>query len=118
MKKILNKIIYKIVSIDYIYSLLWKTIIRLSFVLRDQRNKYEINRILDAKPSILRIFKDLLVLNGPFKGLKYPRLESFGSQIFPKLLGSYEIELAPVFDRIFKENYLKIIDVGCAEGKR
>lgn len=58
----------------------------------------------------------LEVINGPFKGLKYPSYDSFGSEIFPKLVGSYEDELHAIIEEIIQSGYQTIIDVGCAEG--
>ncbi|RYD24104.1 MAG: hypothetical protein EOP88_01570 [Verrucomicrobiaceae bacterium] len=62
------------------------------------------------------LFPDLTVLHGPFKGMRYPSLESFGSTLFPKLLGSYEHELAPAIRKITQTPYTAIVDIGCAEG--
>lgn len=60
----------------------------------------------------------LTVRNGNFAGMKYPSLTAIGSTLFPKLLGSYEQELAPVWRRIFAraDSYTEVIDIGCAEG--
>ena len=57
-----------------------------------------------------------VVQGGPFKGMKYPGYRSYGSSIFPKVLGSYERELHPVIEKMFERGYKQIIDVGCAEG--
>jgi len=65
---------------------------------------------------IKRIKNDLVVLNGPFSGMKYPSLKSFGSVIFPKLLGSYEKEIEVFINYIKNQDYKNIIDIGCAEG--
>src|SRR6185436_7862279 len=43
--------------------------------------------------EIKRLTPDLVVLEGPFKGLKYPFVRSVGSTCTPKLLGTYEAEL-------------------------
>jgi precorrin-6B methylase 2 len=59
---------------------------------------------------------DLVVKHGPFRGLKYAGAISFGSALFPKLLGSYEHELKPILEEICEKPYSTIIDVGCAEG--
>jgi hypothetical protein len=64
----------------------------------------------------ISLFSDLIVLNGPFKGLVYPQYESVGSVIAPKLLGSYEMELHPIIDEVIKKNYDSVVDIGCAEG--
>ena len=62
------------------------------------------------------MFPDLVVKNGPFSGMKYPKLESAGSAFLPKLLGSYEKELEPIFNKIIQDDFTDIIDTGCAEG--
>lgn len=62
------------------------------------------------------IFPDLVVKNGPFKGMKYPDFVARGSSIFPKLLGSYEGELDGLLNELLKKSYSEVIDVGCAEG--
>lgn len=60
--------------------------------------------------------KDLCVKHGPFKGMRYPRPESVGSSILPKLLGSYEQEIAPLMERLCCEQFSEVVDIGCAEG--
>lgn len=62
------------------------------------------------------LFNSLKVLNGPFKGMKYPKADSYGSAIFPKLLGSYEMELWNCIEKAKLQDYSEIINVGCAEG--
>lgn len=66
--------------------------------------------------EIMGVLENPIVLNGPFKGLIYPNFKSFGSAIFPKILGSYESEITPIWNKIIKINYEYIIDVGAAEG--
>lgn len=58
----------------------------------------------------------LVVLGGPFKGLKYKNSESYGSALTPKFLGTYENELVELVEIINKTDYQVLIDVGCAEG--
>ncbi len=72
----------------------------------------------DARLRQLRsdLFPDPTVAGGPFKGLKYQQAQSFGSALLPKLLGSYESELHPVFEEMFANDYATIVDIGCAEG--
>lgn len=69
-----------------------------------------------AEKRLKNYFADKIVRNGFFKGLKYPDFNSFGSSIFPKLLGSYEIELLPFLDRVRENKYSFVIDIGCGEG--
>ena len=63
-----------------------------------------------------KILSGLTVLNGPFKGMKYPYLKSAGSSIFPKIIGSYEKELSEIIAAILQQDYETIVDIGCAEG--
>lgn len=62
------------------------------------------------------LFAGRTVLYGPFAGLKYPALRSFGSTLYPKLLGSYEHELHPTLEVILRRPYNAVVDIGCAEG--
>jgi hypothetical protein len=71
---------------------------------------YRNNKVLDE------IFSDHVVRNGCFKGMQYPDFKSYGSSIYPKLLGYYEPELFNVFETICKTKYSEIIDIGSADG--
>jgi hypothetical protein len=68
------------------------------------------------RPCLAEKFPDLTVKNGPFRGLRYPAAAASGSSLLPKLLGSYEMELAPVWERILQKQYTEIVDIGSAEG--
>jgi len=58
----------------------------------------------------------LAVLNGPFKGISYVEI-ACGSQLLPKLVGSYEEPIHRWIYHILEEaEYSFIFDVGCAEG--
>ena len=57
----------------------------------------------------------LVVLDGPFVGMRYVP-QAAGSSLLPKLLGCYEAELHPTLASIFNFNYKRVVDVGCAEG--
>jgi hypothetical protein len=65
---------------------------------------------------VAELFPDLTVASGPFKGLRYPSSQTFGSVLFPKLLGSYESELHPVLFELLGNGYNTVIDIGCGEG--
>jgi hypothetical protein len=56
------------------------------------------------------------VLNGIFKGLRYPDLEASGSALWPKLLGSYELEIQELLEKLCQKKYKNIYNIGCAEG--
>jgi len=72
--------------------------------------------VLGSPEFIRRSFPDLTVRNGPFKGMQYPSSKASGSALLPKLLGSYESELHPLFAKILANTYTDIVDIGCAEG--
>src|SRR5262249_41824323 len=55
------------------------------------------------------------VLSGPFAGLRYLNETVWGS-IEPKWLGTYELELHSIIERILRTGYDTIIDIGSAEG--
>lgn len=56
-----------------------------------------------------------VVAAGPFKGMHYVEW-AVGSAVSPKLIGSYEEELAASIEDAIKQGYERIIDIGCAEG--
>jgi len=59
----------------------------------------------------------LVVQAGPFAGMRMVDFSTRGDgDIAPKLLGTYEAELHPAFERFAGRRYDAIIDVGCAEG--
>lgn len=55
------------------------------------------------------------VLGGPFRGMRYVT-QAHSSQLGPKLLGTYEIELVDTIESILAMTSLDIVDVGAAEG--
>jgi hypothetical protein len=56
-----------------------------------------------------------VVLNGPFKGMKYIH-KSSGSALLPKVLGSYEEPIQGWVSEVLSYGYESILDIGCAEG--
>jgi len=77
------------------------------------------NLMLSAKEWLLinRLIagKGLVVQNGPFAGMRYVSQSHFGN-LLPKLLGSYEAELAGVWRQCARRGYQRIVNVGCGEG--
>ncbi len=55
------------------------------------------------------------VLSGPFRGLRYVAM-AVGSAYHPKLLGTYEREIAHWFEQLLVGPARSFIDVGAAEG--
>ena len=55
------------------------------------------------------------VLAGPFAGMCYVD-RSFGSAYWPKVLGSYELELAPSLEALLQRPFRTVLVAGAAEG--
>ena len=66
--------------------------------------------------AIACLFDDLAVRNGVFKGLRYPGRETVCSVYVPKLIGSYEREIQPVFESLRDRDIRNVVNIGCAEG--
>lgn len=116
MKRALKNFIIGLLKIDWIGNLSKKISIA-AWQVAYQRQLIEKKKIEDKTGNtILNLFESKTVLNGPFKGLKYPELRSKSSSLYSKLLGSYEAELHPVFQNAINKQYEQIIDIGCAEG--
>ena len=113
-----------------IYHLLRKILYRLIWFL-EKKLKSDLylgnsRTIVDMQPEnsfsenysnfINSLKNNLVVKAGPFKGLKYPESISFGSSLYPKLIGSYEIELEKYMLDFIKKKYNNIYVLGCAEG--
>lgn len=65
-----------------------------------------------------RIYEMLLgdrVISGPFRGIRYAA-ESVGSEWGPKILGTYEKELAGIIEQICQTDYDVLVNPGAAEG--
>ncbi len=59
----------------------------------------------------------LQVRGGPLKGMFYlPGLEATSGDLVAKLVGAYEAELHPVFERWIASGATRVLDVGSAEG--
>lgn len=116
MSTLKSKIFQSLASNDIVWSLLKKPVY-WSDSVKHYRNIYTWQR--DIAPIVekgKKLFADLTVQNGPFKGMKYPDFIATCSSIFPKLLGSYEREIHPWIEDILNKSYSDVIDIGCAEG--
>ncbi len=90
---------------------------RSLFTESEQIKKYLLIRDMnDAMIKKMIGDRSIVVLNGPFKGMKYISSAN-GSQLIPKILGSYEEPIHFWINQILNDrSYTKILDVGCAEG--
>lgn len=71
--------------------------------------------IVSELRSVLGRDGDLRVLAGPFEGMRYAPA-SAGSELIPKLLGTYELELHAAVEGLIAAGCPTVVNVGCAEG--
>lgn len=90
-----------------------------------QSSRRRLNQLLRLLSSARReeVCRDVVqasgrvVSSGPFNGMKIGERTSWrDGDILPKLLGSYEVELAPLLEQLKRACFDLIIDVGSAEG--
>lgn len=56
------------------------------------------------------------VLEGPFRGMRYPEGSLVNRDGIPLIFGTYELELHPVIEEVASNRYDCIVDIGSAEG--
>ena len=78
---------------------------------RNALHRQKVNQSL----ACFRQNEDLVVLTGPFEGMKYIDTSNCSS-LLPKIIGTYEQPLIPYIKEAILKNYDYIYDVGCAEG--
>lgn len=65
--------------------------------------------------NIIRKKTSQNICSGPFAGLHYVQ-SSIGSAYYPKILGTYELELHPIIEELCKKSFHTIINIGAGEG--
>lgn len=81
--------------------------------IKEKKEKEKIKKILE---KLFFDKKELKILDGPFKGMKYIN-SSFGSVLLAKIIGTYEQPIQKFCKKIIKEErYKRILNVECAEG--
>jgi len=118
VKQSLSRGVASIAANDRIWSLLEHTLLQVTRRLEFERMMIRRLRGEAAdEADFRRVCPDSVVQRGAFAGMRYPTLRSLGSStIFPKLLGTYEDELAGIIEQICQTDYSEVIDVGCGEG--
>lgn len=121
MQEELKKIVAGLARNKLFWKVIGAPLFKLAYYLHQQNSLPKRLRAEELKQAtieklILSVTPDLIVLNGPFRGLEYPAMESFGSTMAPKLIGSYEYEISELIRRLTEEKYNTVIDIGCAEG--
>lgn len=117
----MNELIRKVIKLRPVWSILDITLgtssrIFSKFLNAKNFDDAEAHRDVTFQNKCCELFAEKTVLHGSFQGMKYPSLQAFGSGIYPKILGSYEQELADVISYITAQKYTSIVDIGCAEG--
>jgi len=109
LKKVLQKILWKI-----------EKMLKSELYMSNSRTKVDQKPEKELSAAYNNFIKNLTlnpkVKNGLFKGLVYPSDKSFGSSLYPKLIGSYELELEEDLNNLIKISYKNIFIIGCAEG--
>jgi hypothetical protein len=77
--------------------------------------KFYLKKILHLYLNLCILGTRKTVRSGPFKGMKYLQM-SIGSELMPKFLGTYELELYGTIEKICQKQFLNIVNVGAGEG--
>jgi hypothetical protein len=105
-----NALTWKLAHATVLRASRWLLWAEASQLAGDERGMRSIAELAD------HISPRRLVMHGPFRGMQYPHDEAAGSQLLPKLLGSYEIEISQLIEDACTRPVSSIVDVGCAEG--
>lgn len=111
-KKIVQKCLFNKWSL-----VIWKPFWYVAHRLQASKINFEQHpqqEALQAEAEL--IFKDKVVLHGPFKGLQFNTINSEASANYAKLLGSYEEEIHPFIQTVLQRNYETIINIGSDNG--
>jgi predicted O-methyltransferase YrrM len=114
VRQLIRALLRKLVHVDIVFSAVLLTARFAEFCIRQ---KYAPSAAASGsiEQFISSTFPDFLVRRGPFKGLRFPRGRLTPS-LAPKLIGSYEREIAELIEKLCSENWSAIVDIGCAEG--
>jgi len=106
----------RVAESDFFCGIISKTIVRWSQYLCQERRNVEARRVVAADPLLQGIIKEAKVTGGPFHGMEYGKTSSFCSAYYPKILGTYEMELIPAIKTFLEKGYCHIVDIGAADG--
>jgi len=101
---------------DILWKIFSKTIVRWSQYLCQERRNVEAWRVVAADPGLQGVLREAKVTGGPFQGMEYGKTSSFCSAYYPKILGTYEMELIPAMNAFLDRGYSTVVDVGAADG--
>lgn len=116
LKILLRRVAETVVSHDAIWTPVSRTLVRGSQFLCSVRDNHEVERVVARNPTLRAALAAKTVLSGPFKDMNYGDTKAFCSALYPKLLGTYEFELAGTITAAIARKYKTLVDVGAADG--
>lgn len=116
LKPLVRRFSEALVSSDFIWNALSRTVIRGSQYFCAIRNQHEVEQTIQTHEPSRRALSNRQIIAGPFRGMKYGATKAMCSALYPKLLGTYENELAAVFEKSLARQYELIVDIGAADG--
>lgn len=116
MKDFFRSIADWLVSNDFLWNPICKTLVRGSQFLCAMRDQYEATRTVEGNQKLRQALETRLIIGGPFQGLKYGDTEARCSALYPKLLGTYENELAGEVTAALAKRHQLVVDIGAADG--
>jgi hypothetical protein len=114
LRQLIRTLLRQLIRIDFVFSWILSTAKFAEFCIR-QKYTPSAARSVSIEQFIGRTFPDFSVRRGPFKGLEFPRGRVTPS-LAPKLIGSYEHEIAELVEKLCSKEWSAIVDIGCAEG--
>lgn len=116
LKILLRQVAEAIVANDAIWTVVSRSMVRGSLFLCSVRDIHEVDQAIARNPKLRDALAAKKVIAGPFTGMRYGDTQAFCSALPPKLLGTYEHELADVISAAIARKYPTIVDVGAADG--
>lgn len=115
-KSLVRSLSESLVSNDGIWKLLSRSLVRGSQFLCALRNQQEVEAAIQSHDPARTALAQRKIIAGPFRGMKYGMTKAMCSALYPKLLGTYEHELAAVFEESLARKHDLVVDIGAADG--
>jgi len=116
LKRCLRRVAVVLVTPDWFWKPLAKTLVRGSQYLCSVRESVEVEKIVEEYPELRDALAERVVVAGPFEGLRYGGTRSCCSTLYPKLLGTYEHEIESFIQSSLANRHDLVVDVGAADG--
>ena len=116
LKSLARQVAETLVSSDALWTPISRSLVRGSQYLCALRDQHEVEQTVAGHPPLREALAKRQILAGPFQGMHYGSTKALCSALYPKLLGTYEHELAGVFEAALGRNHPLVVDVGAADG--